>query len=81
MNSIVPAVMASFIISCFLYLIFQPSTFGTIKIESEPIEVLDGMPEHVHEVHLSDGTRCAVYSYGKQGGISCNWQNRAEADQ
>lgn len=25
-------------------------------------------------VRLSDGTRCAVYSNGYQGGLSCDWR-------
>lgn len=29
---------------------------------------------YVREVLLSDGTRCAVYSGYKAGGISCDWK-------
>lgn len=30
--------------------------------------------KYVREVVLSDGTRCAVYSGYKKGGISCDWK-------
>jgi hypothetical protein len=35
--------------------------------------------EYVHEVRLSDGTRCAVVvRYQKSGGIDCEWQRPIE---
>lgn len=45
--------------------------------QQEPTSGVEEGPKHdkyVREVVLSDGTRCAVYSGYKKGGITCDWK-------
>jgi hypothetical protein len=56
-----------------------PAGFHLTRIEDGLIHVSGRMPSHIQEINLSDGTRCAVYAYRKQGGISCDW-SKTEAE-
>lgn len=45
--------------------------------EKPPISVNGSMNADVYEIHLSDGTRCAVLAGvgNDRSGISCDWQH------
>ena len=57
--------------------VYLPMAMLLISACSSPpgsMEVGSYAGQHVQEVTLSDGTRCAVYQGFGQGGISCGWK-------